>query len=429
MSVQGKRLLVLGGTSASLDIVKNAKQMGVYTIATDDQPTGVAKELADEAAFVSTTDFEGLSALIRDKHVDGVFCGPSEFNLRNLFILCEREGLPCYTNTEIWNRCANKDEFKDYCREYGVDTPEQYDLSAALTEQELDALDYPVIIKPVDGCSSKGISVCRNKEDVRRAYQVAMDASTCKRIVCEKYIENNGALFGVRYLLRDGEAVPYFIMDTYVTDPTGETTPISAFTFAPSKYAAYYMEHMDQNVRRMLKGMGLKNGVAFFQSLPYNGKIYFHEMGYRLSGGMLFKLTEPMVGINDMKLMIRYALGEPMYTDDEVRDIDLTNMKGIGAQLMLPVNAGTIAKVEGLSEMLSLPCVTDFIQYHYEGDTVKPEYLGTLSQHFGRLSLLAETEDEILDAVQFINRTLHITDTDGNEMYQMRFDVKRIETV
>ncbi|MBQ9964073.1 MAG: ATP-grasp domain-containing protein, partial [Clostridia bacterium] len=181
MSVQGKRLLVLGGTSASLDIVKNAKQMGVYTIVTDDQKTGVAKDAADEAAFVSTTDFEGLSALIREKHVDGVFCGPSEFNIRNLLILCEREGLPCYTNTEIWNRCANKDEFKEYCREYGVDTPRQYDITADTTDEELERIDYPIILKPVDGCSSKGISVCRSKDEVREAYQKAMDASTCKR--------------------------------------------------------------------------------------------------------------------------------------------------------------------------------------------------------------------------------------------------------
>ncbi|MBQ7038211.1 MAG: ATP-grasp domain-containing protein [Clostridia bacterium] len=425
MQLNGKRLLVLGGTSASLDIVKNARQMGVYTIATDDQPYGVAKEAADEAAFVSTTDFDGLSALIKEKHIDGVFCGPSEFNIRNLLILCEREGLPCYTNTAIWNRCANKDEFKAYCRQYGVDTPEEYTITADTTDEELDRIDYPIILKPVDGCSSKGISVCRNKEDVRRAYKVAMDASTCKRIVAEKFIENDGELFGVRYLLRDGEAVPYFIMDTYVTDPTGETTPISAFTYAPSKYAAYYMEHMDQNVRRMLKGMGLRNGTAFFQSLPYKGKIYFHEMGYRLSGGMLFKLTEPMVGVNDMKLMIRYALGEPMYTDDEVKNIDLMHMKGVGAQLMLPLTVGTIGKIEGLDAVLALPCVTDFIQYYHAGDTLKPEHMGTLSQHFGRLSLLADREEEILDAVRFVNDTLVVTDTDGKRMNVMLFDPQR----
>ena len=35
--VSGKRLLILGGTSASLDLVKMAREMGVYTLVTDDR--------------------------------------------------------------------------------------------------------------------------------------------------------------------------------------------------------------------------------------------------------------------------------------------------------------------------------------------------------------------------------------------------------
>ena len=38
MDLKGKKLLVLGGTTASLDLVRNAKEMGVYTIVTDDCP-------------------------------------------------------------------------------------------------------------------------------------------------------------------------------------------------------------------------------------------------------------------------------------------------------------------------------------------------------------------------------------------------------
>lgn len=98
MGVEGKRLLVLGGTSATLDLVKNAKEMGVYTIVADYLEGGVAKEIADETALVSTTDLDELEALIKERRVDGAFCGPSEFNLRNLIRLCEKTGLPCYTD-------------------------------------------------------------------------------------------------------------------------------------------------------------------------------------------------------------------------------------------------------------------------------------------------------------------------------------------
>ena len=60
MKMNGKRLLILGGTSASLDLVKNARQMGIYTIVTDPNQTGVAKEIADETALISTADIDGV---------------------------------------------------------------------------------------------------------------------------------------------------------------------------------------------------------------------------------------------------------------------------------------------------------------------------------------------------------------------------------
>ncbi len=72
IDVAGKRLLVLGGTTASYDLVKNAKEMGVYTIVTDDCEDRISKKIADESAMVSTTDIDGLVELIKEKNIDGV---------------------------------------------------------------------------------------------------------------------------------------------------------------------------------------------------------------------------------------------------------------------------------------------------------------------------------------------------------------------
>ena len=425
MGVEGKRLLVLGGTSATLDLVRNAKEMGIYTIVTDYLEGGVAKEIADETAMVSTADLEGLEVLVKERKVDGVFCGPSEFNIRNLIRLCERTGLPCYTNMELWDRCANKDEFKQYCIDNGVDCPRQFYVDENSTEEELEAVDYPVIVKPVDGHSSNGISVATDKTMIREACRFAMEHSQCKRIVVEKYIENGGELFGARYFLKDGEPYPYLLMDTYVADPVEKRSLISHFTYAPSKYSDYYMKNMDQQVRQMLKNMGLKNGTAFFQALPCNGKIYFHEMGYRLSGGMLFKLTEPLMGVNDMKMMIRYALGEEMCSDDELHGVDVSSNRKIGAQLMVPLWEGTISSIEGLEELKKLPCLQDFIQYYEVGDTLLPKHIGTLGQHFGRFTLVAEEKKIIFDAVRRITNELVIRDENGNVMNTLHLDLER----
>ena len=176
MNVQGKRLLILGGTSASYDLVRNAREMGIYTIVTDPNETGVSKEIADETAFVSTADIKGLVALAKERNVDGIFCGPSEFNLRNVIRACAEANLPCYTTMDVWDKCANKDEFKSYCREYGVDCTPEYDITRETSREELEQIPYPIILKPVDGCSSAGITVCNNADEVPAALEKAYAA-------------------------------------------------------------------------------------------------------------------------------------------------------------------------------------------------------------------------------------------------------------
>ena len=426
MDLKGKKLLILGGTSASLDLVRSAKEMGIYTVVTDDCPNRVAKDIADEKALISTTDIPALCKLIKEKKIDGVFCGPSEFNLRNVIKVCEESGLPCYTDTKTWDKCANKDVFKSYCREYDVDCAPEYSITLNTSFEELEKIDYPIIIKPVDGSSSAGISVCERADEVRVALEKAYSASKSKKIIAEKFIENNGEIFSVRYLLKDGEAYPYFLMDTYVADPVHKTSLISAFTCAPSKYLDYYMENMDMKVRKMLKGMGLKNGTAFIQSLPYNGKIYFHEMGYRLSGGFIYKLTQPLMGVNDFKMMIRLALGDTDAIVGEIEKIDISCKGKFGAQLMAPLNIGTISKIEGVEDIKNHPCVCDYLQYYNVGDTIENRVIGTLGQHFCRITFLCDSHSEMISLIDLFQKTLCVYDENNKKMNSLQFNTERL---
>ena len=132
------------------------------------------------------------------------------------------------------------------------------------------------------------------------------------------------------------------------------------------------------------------------------------------------------MGINDMKMMIRYSLGGVCITSDEVEKIDLSGKGKTGAQLMIPLNAGVVGRVEGLEDTLKIPEVTDFIQYYHVGDEVKPEFIGTLQQHFGRYTLIGETEEAIHAAISSIEEKLNIYDVDNKKMHVLRFDLTRV---
>ena len=101
-------------------------------------------------------------------------------------------------------------------------------------------------------------------------------------------------------------------------------------------------------------------------------------------------------------------------------------MRHLAAQLMVPLNAGTLGRIEGLEQAMSHPAVKDFIQYYQVGQCVQKSYIGTLSQHFGRFSIIADSREEIVATIDAIQKELQIYDTDGNRMNVMQFDLARM---
>ena len=117
-----KKLLLLGTSIGSVEIVQTAKEMGYYTIVTDnlDPELSIAKKTADEYWSISTGDVDSLESKCRKEHVNAVFAGVSEFNLDRMQELTKRLGLPCYIEDAGWKYARDKSEFKKKCRETSV---------------------------------------------------------------------------------------------------------------------------------------------------------------------------------------------------------------------------------------------------------------------------------------------------------------------
>ena len=427
MDLKGKRLLVIGGSSASVDVIKNAHAMGVYVVVADQSNRGVGYKMADDAVQVSTTDFDGLDRVVKEKNIDGIFCGPSEFNLFNTMKLCERVGLPFYANEKLWNQCADKLQFRDFCIRNGLDVAAEYHIDDNTDFDILTGVEYPVIIKPVDGCSSKGISVCNSNSELKEAYSKAKEVSASGKVIVEQYINTNGRGFSFRYFISDGKAYPYLLLDTFIADPVRRKCLVSAFAYAPSELTQEFMDTVDANMRKVIADMGIKNGTVFIQALPYKGKFYCHDMGYRLSGGMLYKMTEPLIGVNDMKMMIRYALGGQICEAEDIEKLEKINsISTVTAQVMLPLDVGTITTINGWDKICAMPEVVDVLQYYNVGDIIDESVIGTLGQHFARVTLAAEDKDVILEKVKYIEDNFSVKDEQGREIHTMRFDVQRM---
>ena len=424
---KGKKLLVLGGTSAK-DIVAQAKRMGVYTIVADLEETNASKKIADEGVIISTTDTDALVDLIREKHIDGVFSGPSEFNIQQVMKVTSAAGLPFYATKEQWDICQNKAAFKTLCRKFNVPVVPEYHVTAEMLPEDLAKVKYPVVVKPTDACSSKGLSICANEKELRKAIPFAIASSESGHFIVEKCITSDYG-FGSRYIANNGEIVLSALCDRYTVDEFDGKAHISAAAIFPSKLTDYYIRVVNPCVIEMFKSIGLANGTFFLQALvdQDSNQIYFHEMGLRLSGGLIYSMLEASCGYNDVQMMIRYALGGPMATFEEWEKIDPYMHGHIVGSLTIPLKVGTIGQISGVDEVKQHPCVTSVVQYYYEGDTLEEKLIGTLMQHFCRVKMMTSSIEEYRKLISFVQKTVRVLDVGGNSMVYKQFEITRLQ--
>ena len=204
MDFSGKKLLVLGATAYSINVINIAHRLGASVIVVDPIKDRPAKKHADKFFDVDTTDVEELYKIAIAEKVDGIFTGYSDVNLPVARELCDRLGLPLYAKSQeqILNT-TDKLRFKAMCRKYNVGVVPQYE------EAELETASYPIIIKPANSYASKGISVCYKFEDTPTALEKARKYSKTKEVIIEKYFRGVDNV-NIDYVMQDGKIITIY---------------------------------------------------------------------------------------------------------------------------------------------------------------------------------------------------------------------------
>ena len=168
--------LLLWGAGPHTKVVEAAKEMGIYTIVADYLEPSVyspARLIADENLINNIFDVNELSDYCKENNVDGVleFCiDPTQRPAKKI---AENVGLPTFGNWEQTLALTDKCDLKKLCKYNNVDIIPEY------TEKDIEnkKVDFPVLVKPVDSCGSRGIAICDSYFDLEIAINNAKSES------------------------------------------------------------------------------------------------------------------------------------------------------------------------------------------------------------------------------------------------------------
>ena len=424
---QGKKLLILGCTVDEILIVNTAKKMGIYVIVTDynkDWTDSPAKFVADEAWDISWNDIDTLQKKAVEAGVDGLMAGYSEKRVLAAIKLSKRLGKPFYTEDEtVLLKTFDKQQFKNLCKQFGVPVPKDYYQKDKPFEEWAQEVVFPVLVKPTDNGGSRGIITCDSISELREGIDYALDFSDAGTVLVEELIKDAREVI-VYYTFSNGQAVMSAMCDKYERVVSEGFNSLPDAYLYPSKHIDEYMRLHDENVKKALLQMGMREGSANLQGF-YREDIgfVFFEMDFRVGGTNTYIFTDYYSDENYLRQLIKYSLSGK--TDDkELLKADPRFKGKYGCIFTLLSKNGTITYQSGKEKVDALENVLYSCFYHKIG--TKIEVNGSQFPKTFRAYIVGDSIEQIKSTIKEIQNMIEVKDETGNNMLFENFDSERL---
>lgn len=394
------KILLLGSTSVgATDIVACAQKQGHTIVVADNLNETRAKKAADACWNISTADEGSLVRRIQEEHIEAVIAAVSEFNWIQAIKLSKICHIKTCIDQRTWDFFNDKKMFHDKAQEIHFPITEFY-----RTKEEVDK--YPVIVKPVDNCGARGISIAYCRQELEEAIGVAKHNSKMQEYIIERYYDNceEVSVYGV---VINGKFVCNAIIDRKIIQLSGMKAPKATMLKYPSKYQKM-LEKYFPRFEELFRICETKYAICFFQGVIYQQELYIYEGEVRPSSSQLYHIIEYDTGVCRLDIMLQML---------EDQKIEIPDIREKGSNCALVINPllreGVISKIED-EKIQKADWVIKYDRYVKEEDSV-PDF-STQVKVFGILQIVGKSEEELAERLDYIKQNLRVYDVGGNNM-------------
>lgn len=136
-------------------------------------------------------------------------------------------------------------------------------------------------------------------------------------------------------------------------------------------------------------------------------------MGFRFSGEQHYKIIEKITGVNLMERILEFAVGRDI-SGYKITAFDDGYMPKPSCNLPVLLGNGTIAAVNGMDILDEMKEIVSYCINHEVGDTIIAN--GSYGQMLGRFNLVADSEENLQNAIKKVYQHLRTDSIDGDNM-------------
>jgi carbamoyl-phosphate synthase large subunit len=297
-------IMIFGAGINQLELIREAKTLGFTTVVIDPQPDPPGREEADIYCCTGGNDYEETREVAIRYGVRGIVTGQMEKPLRLMARLANELGF-IFNSPEVTERCLDKWLMKQAFIAAGVPC------AGGVLLQEGDEpvlpkdIVYPVIIKPRDSYSSRGVYKCDAPSELTQHISESRMYSSNGDVLIEEFL--GGREYSVEALTFNGITTIVQLTEKFITPypNTVETAHLQPADLTPDDRLA-----VSCVVIEALKALGIENSASHTEIMLADKGPVVIETGARLGGDFISSyLIRSSTGVSMDRAAIQIAMG------------------------------------------------------------------------------------------------------------------------
>lgn len=343
------KALVLCGGVPQIALIENLKKRGVTTVLADMNEKVAGRKYADIFYPVSVLDVEAVKQVAIGEKVDFVITVCADQVLQVVAQVSEELGLPCYIDFATAENVSKKSYMKKIFMENNIPTS-KYVILETLEMERLAGLRYPLIVKPVDSYSSRGVRKVTNEEEFRNAFADAVQISRTKTAVVEEFVVGNELTVDV--YVEEGNA--HILCISNLDKIGGEDRFVIYRTRYPAEISDAVASQIQAAATGIANAFGLKNSPMLIQLITDGEKISVVEFCARTGGGDKFRLIEKVSGFDVVGAVADLTMGEKPHV------VPYTGKQKYVVNEFLYCKEGVFDHLEGFDALVEEGIITEY---------------------------------------------------------------------
>jgi len=402
------KALVLAGSCSQIVLLNKLRERGIYTILADNNPNAVAIPYADQFVKINILDDEAVKQVAVCEKVDFLIAVCADQVLITVAKISEELGLPCYIDYNTACAVSDKSHMKDIFSKYDIPSS-KHTFMSELDEKKIEDMEYPLVVKPVDAYSSKGVRKATNINELKQYFDEAATISRSGVVIVEEYVE--GAEITVDFEIVDGKA---HLLSASNTEKVDYKDRFLAFrTRFPASVSPETISRIEIIGQKIADAFKLKNTPMLVQLLTDDKKESVLEFCSRTGGGAKYLLVTAASGFDPIDAVIDLTLGKkPVVNPPKSESKFITNE-------FLYAYPGCFDHLEGFEELKKEGIISEYWQFKWQGAEISKAV--TSSDRIASFTIKTNSYEELVEKHNKIASTIKIIDINGKDI--MRHDL------